>query len=102
MSKPANILAARIKNELPELVLITERARQGWDKAKTLHDDFYIDGVALNLHSFYSGMEKIFEKIAAKVDGSVPTAPNWHQELLSQMRRSWRVRSGHCPRKTER
>jgi len=30
-------------------------------------------------------LEKVFEKIAATIDGSVPTAANWHQELLSQM-----------------
>ena len=85
MSKPGAILAARIKTELPELALLVERAREGWDRAKSQNDTFYLDSVALNLHSFYSGLEKIFEKIAATVDGSVPSAPNWHQELLSQM-----------------
>jgi len=60
MSKPGQILAARIRSELPELALIVERARQGWDKAKTLQDDFYIDGVALNLHSFLFGAGKDF------------------------------------------
>ena len=85
MSKPGAILAARIRTELPELAFLVERARQGWDKAKSQNDTFYLDGVAVNLHSFYSGLEKIFEKIAATVDGNVPTAANWHQELLSQM-----------------
>lgn len=85
MNRPSAILAARIRTELPELTTLVERAKKGWDKAKTLNDDFYLDGVALNLHGFYSGLEKLFEKIATTVDGSVPTAPNWHQELLSQM-----------------
>src|SRR6266571_4194992 len=85
MSRPGAILAARIRIDLPELAFLVERARQGWNKAKTLNDDYYLDGVALNLHGFYSGLEKIFEKIAATVDGSVPNAANWHQELLSQM-----------------
>lgn len=85
MSKPGSILIARIRADLPELAFHVERAKQGWEKAKRLEDDFYLDGVALNLHSFYSGLEKIFEKIAATVDGSVPSAANWHQELLSQM-----------------
>jgi hypothetical protein len=48
-------------------------------------DDFYLDSVALNLHGFYSGLERIFEKIAASVDGSIPEGANWHQELLHQL-----------------
>ena len=44
-----------------------------------------MDSVALNLHGFYSGLERIFEKIAASVDGSIPEGANWHQELLHQM-----------------
>ena len=85
MSKPGAILVARIRTDLPELAFLVERARQGWDKAKSMNDDFYLDVVALNLHGFYSGLEKIFEKIASGVDGCVPSAANWHQELLNQM-----------------
>lgn len=85
MSKPGAILAARIRTDLKELALLVERAKQGWEKAKNRNDDYYLDGVALNLHGFYSGLEKVFEKIAATVDGTVPTAANWHQELLGQM-----------------
>lgn len=85
MSKSGAILSARILTELKELAFLVNRARQGWDKARSLNDDYYLDGVALNLHGFYSGIERIFERIAATVDGNVPTAANWHQELLSQM-----------------
>jgi hypothetical protein len=85
MIKPGATLAARIRTDLAELAFLVERARKGWDKAKSLNDDYYLDGVALNLHSFYSSLEKIFEKIAATIDGVVPSAANWHQELLSQM-----------------
>lgn len=85
MNRPGAILAARIRTDLKELVLLVERAKQGWEKAKSQHDDYYLDGVALNLHGFYSGLEKIFEKVASTVDGSVPSAANWHQELLAQM-----------------
>ena len=41
--------------------------------------------MALNLHAFYSGLERIFEKLASTLDGAVPSAANWHQELLTQM-----------------
>ena len=37
------------------------------------------------LHSFYNGLENIFEIIAKNIDGSVPTGNKSHQELLHQM-----------------
>ena len=44
-----------------------------------------MDGAALNLHSFYSGLEKIFRLIAIHVDDILPKGENWHQILLKQM-----------------
>lgn len=85
MNPQAVILAARIDTELSELKLVVERTLQAWDKAAKQDDDFYLDSVALNLHAFYSGLERIFEKLASTIDGAVPSAANWHQELLTQM-----------------
>lgn len=82
MNKGGKILAARILAELKEIVNLVERAKQGWERAKRKNDDYYLDGVALNLHGFYSGLERIFEKIASAIDGTVPGGANWHQELL--------------------
>jgi hypothetical protein len=39
----------------------------------------------LNLHSFYSGAEKIFEDIARTIDGNIPSGSDWHTGLLVQM-----------------
>lgn len=85
MTRQGSLLAARINSELAELKLVVERTILAWDKATQQNDDFYLDSVALNLHAFYSGLERIFEKLAATIDGTVPTAANWHQELLTQM-----------------
>lgn len=85
MNKEGAVLAARILTELKEISKLAGRIEHGWKKAKKKEDDFYLDSVALNLHGFYSGLERIFEKIAASVDGSVPEGANWHKELLSQM-----------------
>jgi hypothetical protein len=63
MSKSASLLAARILAELENIGITVERAVQGWEKAKTKNDEYYLDGVALNLHGFYSGLERIFERI---------------------------------------
>jgi len=78
-------LAIRIRNELPELEHTINRATEGLVLSKQTADDHYLDGVALNLHSFYSGLERIFELVATQVDGARPEGKNWHQILLKQM-----------------
>ncbi|MBA7670261.1 hypothetical protein ES703_78406 [subsurface metagenome] len=40
------------------------------------------------LHDFYSGVEKIFERISVHIDGGLPKGEDWHTELLLQMARS--------------
>ncbi len=52
-------------------------------------DDLYVDGVALNLHSMYAGLERLFELIATTLDGVVPEGANWHRLLLDQMVAGW-------------
>ncbi|GAB6172356.1 hypothetical protein JCM15765_18340 [Paradesulfitobacterium aromaticivorans] len=37
------------------------------------------------LHSFYNGVENIFESIGKNIDGRLPTGNHWHIELLKQM-----------------
>ena len=39
------------------------------------------------LHSFYSGIERIFTDVAKRIDGSLPQGDRWHTELLMQMAR---------------
>jgi hypothetical protein len=85
MNPQAAILSARIDTELSELKQVVDRTMQAWEKAAKSEDDFYLDSVALNLHAFYSGLERVFEKLASTIDRSVPSAANWHQELLTQM-----------------
>lgn len=68
MSERLNHLAMRIRNELAEIEHTLKRATEGGKRAKQTGDDDSLDGVALNLHSFYSGIERIFELIAINVD----------------------------------
>jgi hypothetical protein len=44
-----------------------------------------LDSVALNLHGFYAGLERLFEVIVTAIDGAMPQGANWHQVLLQQM-----------------
>jgi hypothetical protein len=78
-------LAAKISADLADLERVVERAELIFNKAIQTDDDAYLDGLALNIHGFYGGVEHILEAIARTVDGSVPDDPNWHQSLLRQM-----------------
>jgi hypothetical protein len=78
-------LARRIRTELDEIERVQRRIETGWERARQSGDDHYLDGVALNLHGFYSGLERIFELVATRVDGTLLTGENWHQSLLQQM-----------------
>lgn len=65
-------LANRIRLELIELERVLSRIQEGWQRAQRSNDDYYLDSVALNLHGFYSGLERIFLLIAESIDGSMP------------------------------
>jgi hypothetical protein len=78
-------LAERIRSELKDLRRVVERAEKGWERSNLQADDMYVDGVALNLHGFYSGLERLFELVATVVDASKPQGVEWHKELLEQM-----------------
>lgn len=78
-------LRVRIRQELSEIDYTLKRATEGLEKARQNNDDLYLDGIALNLHGFYSGIERLLERIAVQVDGHLPQGANWHQALLLQM-----------------
>jgi hypothetical protein len=78
-------LAGRVRTSLGDVERVVARAETLSRRAQTTGDDGFWDGVALNLHGFYAGIEQIFEDIARTLDGSIPPGPNWHQALLLQM-----------------
>ena len=78
-------LATRLRENLTDLSHVVERTNRLLAKAVQQNDDDFLDGVALNLHSFYSGVEQLLEMVARQFDGSVPQGPDWHRDLLLQM-----------------
>jgi hypothetical protein len=85
MAGKGAVLSSRILNEISSLGAVVARVESAWKAAAANNDELYFDSVALNIHSFYSGLERVFEKISSAVDGSLPQGINWHQELLNQM-----------------
>lgn len=80
-------ISQRIHGECQELERVIQRVLRAWPYAqKSVSDqEVYLDSVALNLHSFYSGLERIFELIARHIDHSLPDGETWHRDLLNQM-----------------
>jgi hypothetical protein len=81
-------LAERIRGGVPDLEHVVQRALRAWSQAQASPgEQAYLDSVALNLHGFYSGVERLFELIARHVDRTVPASAAWHRDLLQQMAR---------------
>jgi len=80
-------LIDRIRGEIADLEIVVERTERSWAQAQEMADDqdAYLDSVALNLHTFYTGLERLFELIARHIDGSLPESKTWHHDLLLQM-----------------
>ncbi|MEB3339111.1 MAG: hypothetical protein VKJ46_16690 [Leptolyngbyaceae bacterium] len=55
------------------------------NEAEERQDDRLFLVVAMGLHGFYTGIEKIFETIAKQIDGSSSGDSGWHKDLLLQM-----------------
>jgi len=80
-------LVERIRGEVPDLDHLLRRASQAWTGFHTAgnQQEVYLDSVALNLHGFYSGLERLFELIAKHIDQRPPSGEVWHRDLLQQM-----------------
>ena len=85
MSAPLQRLRQRVEAELDEIAPMVIRAQTGWETYRTLNNDLLLDSVALSLHGFYSGIERIFEEIATKLDRNLPGGAAWHKALVQQM-----------------
>lgn len=81
------VLRERIEAELTDIGHASDKAMQAYEEARSNSPlaDFFLDSVAINLHSLYNGVERIFEWIAGELDGGLPTGPTWHRDLLTQM-----------------
>ena len=44
-----------------------------------------VSALAIFLHSFYNGVEKIFVTIAKEIDIKTPNGTQWHRDIVNQM-----------------
>ena len=81
-------LTQRINDELTKIEDTLARITRGLEQLKVVHVDvreFIENTIATDLADIYSGIERIFERIANEVDGHLPRGSRWHKNLLEQM-----------------
>jgi len=82
-------LAARFRGEVADLERVVQRTLRAWEQAQVVEGDrdLYLDAVALNLHTLYSGWERLFELVIRHIDGDLPSGATWHRDLLQMVSR---------------
>jgi hypothetical protein len=80
-------LAMQLREELENLERVVASAVESMSGAQQHpdHAHIYVNSAALELHSFYVGLERIFLAVAEQVDESVPSSASWHFDLVNQM-----------------
>ena len=74
-------LAAEIESELASLAQLEQELAGAPNPA----DSYSLRARGSILHDFYTGVERIFMRIASELNGGVPQSPQWHQELIRNM-----------------
>lgn len=69
----------QLRREVAEITnLLVEASAGGPSNTRTL-------ALAALLHTFYTGIENVFSRIAVHVDGNPPRGHAWHRDLLDSM-----------------
>ena len=77
----ARRLAAEIEHELEHL----EQLREELAAAPRDDDTFTLRARGSVLHDVYSGIERVFVRLAEELDGGVPQGEQWHRRIITDM-----------------
>lgn len=80
-------IATDIENELNKLKKLTKSIYDVQIKIQNYPDlaNILYESIALKLHNFYTGCERIFQIIASELNGGLPSSYDWHRRLLQRM-----------------
>jgi hypothetical protein len=87
----ALVFLSEMENELSlveqTVEIIKKRLNTLETKREHETEDFsvYVESLALNIQSFYEGIESIFEKVLDFTGEDKPLGPEWHMETLKRM-----------------
>lgn len=76
-----------LKKEIEKEIKDLERLNEEMSEVLNHPEPSFLETRAAGsiLHDFYSGIEKIFRRIASKIDRDIPSGDDWHTELLIRM-----------------
>jgi predicted nucleotidyltransferase len=78
-------LKLRIEDELKSVEDTIKTITDLLKQKDTIPEVALIPALASYIADFYTGCEKISERVAVYLDGGLPTSKDWHQELLKQV-----------------
>jgi hypothetical protein len=83
--RPDEILARRVAGEVETELASIERLAQELTAAPKSDDTFALRARGSVLHDFYTGVERVFVRLAEEINGGVPRGERWHRQLLHDM-----------------
>lgn len=83
--EPLEALRLEVESELRYLERLVRRVERSLEDAPPEPDEVEVQGIAKYVHDFYNGVERIFERIAVRVNGDLPPGPSWHTLLLQRV-----------------
>lgn len=86
MSKSVERAASQITFEIGQIDELLAKYGDLLNRTQVCEPDIVeLAAIASVLHSFYNGIENIFNSIAKLVDANAPDSAQWHRDLLIQM-----------------
>ena len=82
---PRAALKSRLIAEIAALEPIISGLAEALERASEQPDQFATRALASYVDDFYSGIERICERVAVTLDGALPTGEQWDRTLLYQM-----------------
>ena len=82
---PRAALKSRLMAEIAALEPIISGLAEALERASGQPDQFATRALASYVDDFYSGIERICERVAVTLDSDLPTGEQWHRTLLYQM-----------------
>ena len=91
---PREALAQQIREELENLSRLVEQGNTFLRQETRGPTPVEIMGAGKIIHDFYTGVERIFERVAVGIDEDLPSGPHWHTDLLRRMENPWLGKRG--------
>jgi hypothetical protein len=77
----------RLRRLAADIAVVQAEIEQDPDHARLFYEN-----LALKLHNFYNGCERIFRTVVSELNGTAPEGFDWHRRLLERMGKEWEGR----------